>query len=430
MTRTFGNFEPGSLGCLACGGLGEILPPLSTSVPGLANSFAQLRAGAMSGGNFEHFDDLQSLGWVPNTQQGYATYLQYNSLGLNDKAYDALPEFLGWMVAADGAYAIVNKMHQGNNLSPVWDVPSWTAKATATIQQQASTHRWTTAQHDTAMNSFADHFPRLLQKWGYKGTIGPVSVPQLVKNPYFESLGQTVWVDKATITYDGPDPDPTIVGGRMFSAGGKTWHWGGTVAKPSTDYLDVVVDGNDQVFDQLRGGITRYKTKAWFILTKQSGLPDKMSAVTRWVDTYLNFSDVGPRGTLLFYGDLSGPMKAAVDAQTTGNTPPPSSWGWSNPPLGPAITDLTAAPPTTAPVPSSQGSQPTIAPGVPPVESVTGALVPAVTTSGVPPEGSGAGGAPPNPADALPAIASWGGALIALGVIAVLVGSSSRRRRR
>lgn len=428
---TFGNFEPGSasgVGCLDCG-LGELLPVLAT--PGFqqtqVDQYDALASGRASGGNFERFKDGAELGWFTNDKAGYANYLAYNTLGLADARFQGLPSFVGWVIAGNFAYAVVAKMHVGNALSPIYDVPTAQKNGIASVLGVATNQKWGTLEREAALQAFADNFPRLLTKWGYKGGTVSVQTPVMIKNPYFESLGQTVWVDKNTVTYDGPDDRPDIVGGRMFSAGGVTWRWGGTmVVVPAERYLEIIVDGNNPAnpphYDERQW--TMYPTLAWFVLSRGGrdatgkAFPETRTPLTKWTGEYLNYSDTGPKGSLMFFEQLSAAEQAAVKALGGSSTPPSKlEWGWgknTNLPTGmppevipitdprnpnykpptttvpqvlpPAVKPWTdvAVPPPTAPSPN--GSQPIIPPGVPPVTTSSGALVPSVVGPGLSPD--------------------------------------------
>lgn len=417
---SFGNFEPGSgIGCADCGLGAVLLPVLASSGGPNAVGVAQydaLAGGGTVGGNFERFKDGAEQGWFTDDKAGYANYLEYNSRGFIDPLFQSVPPaFIGWKLAGDLAYAVVNKMHVGNALSPLYDPTTASAQGLKSILGIATNLKWTTTQRSEAESAFAADLPRLLQKWGYKGGTVTVHVPMMVENPYFKSLGKTVWVDKATITYDGPDPDPNVIGGRMFSAGGVTWKWGGqTVAVPPTKYLMIYAARMEQPQYDERGW-TMYPVYAWRALErggKAAGsnavLPDKWGPWVKWTGEYLNYADTGPKGSLLWLEDMSAADQAMVRALPGPSTPPSKAeWGWGkntnmptgapqNPiiPLGdprnpnpvtPTVkpwTDVTAPPPP----PPSTGSQPIIGPGIPPVETMTGTLVPSVVGPGMTPD--------------------------------------------
>lgn len=218
------------LGDMAAG-LGELLPVIAT--PGFqqvqVDQYDALASGRASGGNFERYQDGAELGYFSRDKAGYANYLAYNSLGLSDPRFKGLPTYVGWTIAGNMAYAVVNRMHVGNNLSPLYDVDAAKKNGIAGVLAAAQNLQWNDADRQAALNSFADNLTRLLGKWHYSGGTVTVATPVMVRNPYFDAIGRgPVWVDKATITYDGPDPDPNVIGGRMFSAGGATWRWGGT----------------------------------------------------------------------------------------------------------------------------------------------------------------------------------------------------------
>lgn len=152
----------------------------STADPTLLAQYNALVAGTAKGGNFQQFKDLAEQGGVPDSLDGYAQYLTYNggNSAAANTAVKMRTDFQGWNQAAIYAYAIVNKQHQSNNLSPLWDPPSAIAKAISNLRARALTNGWQPAQTQAAIDSFAEHFPRILRKWGYTGSIPAVVVPQ------------------------------------------------------------------------------------------------------------------------------------------------------------------------------------------------------------------------------------------------------------
>lgn len=452
-------------------GLGEVLPSIAVTGPN-ATGMAQydaLASGATQGGNFQHFKDGAEQGFFTNDAAGYGQYLAYNSLGTTSPGFKDLPiEYQAWRVATVFAYAVVAKMHVGNNLSPIYDVATGNRMGQQSILGMATNFGWDSAQRQKALDLFASNYTRLLEKWGYKTpTGGPVTIapaPVMIENPYFKSLGKIVYVDKATVTYDGPDPDPNVIGGKMFTAGGVTWKWGGTrKVVPPTRYLDIIVDGFDVKYDAR--GLTMFGTRAWFVLSRggsdETGkaYPETRTPLTKWTGEYLNYSDTGPKGSLLFLRDLSPAEQAAVAAlQGPSTEPSKAEWGWG------INTNVSTAPPQNAPIPITDPRNPNYKPPAvtPPASSnpvgtvnpwsdltapapsgpnpfpvgPSGNLVP--TTSQPPiqigPSSGGSssgGGSSPGPAAALPAITT--GAKVALVVAGLFglaaVAKRSRRRR-
>lgn len=201
-------------------GLGALLPTITgqaLNAP-LLQQYDALAAGTTAGGNFQHFQDAASLGWFTNDSAGYANYLAYNNLGLGDAAFRQHPDLVGWWLASTGAYAVVNRMHQGNAESPVWTPEAWVPTALQSIQGVATNVGWTPEQRAEADASFSSHFPRLLAKWRYTGA--PVAV---VIEPTIRNQVTGVDVPKSQVLFYGELPDGQI---ELRTTQG-TWRWAG-----------------------------------------------------------------------------------------------------------------------------------------------------------------------------------------------------------
>lgn len=401
--------------------LGEILPDIGVANVSPADLATFQQLGKTTGGYLPQFQDLAELGWVSNDVNGFARALAYNKSGLGVVAKN-LPEYAGWAIAAQYAYAVANRMHQGNNLSPLWDANSAQAAGQKAIMSTASNAKWTPAQLTVAQDSFASHYPRLLAKWGAPAaSSAPVA---MILHPYFLAKGQQVYIPANTVKYNGPNRDPSIQGGFEFEdTAGNIWHWGGTAAPlPTTDYLQVIVDGNDVKYDaQVR---TLYGTRGWWVFTKDSkGTITNQLPVKKWTGAYVGYGNLGPNVNLVFAADLQPTQAQQLAAAQGGfSSPPPSPpWQISN--------TLLPAPPAGTPPSSSSG--PTTQP-LPPIAVDTGIS----TSSGVGPVGAGVDFAsssldntaapssppssPPNPAAALPALGGGLALIAGLGLLMLL----------
>jgi len=156
----------------ACNSLGYLAPlPLipDTADPRLVTQYSALEPGTTLGGNFEQFKDLAEQGGVTNDAAGYAQYLSYATQP--SSAFQDRPDFVGWSYAATFAYAVVNRMHIGNYLSPLYDPTTAREVFSQSLRAMPAG-----AYRDAVEASFNEHFPRLLTKWGYTGSAGaPVS---------------------------------------------------------------------------------------------------------------------------------------------------------------------------------------------------------------------------------------------------------------
>lgn len=460
---------------LGCCGLAGFLPPLQgdSATAMQVAQYDALKAGTAVGGNYERFLDAVAQGWFTNDKAGYANYMAWNSRGLSSPEYKNQPEFAGWQLAANGAYAVANKMHQSNYSSPLYDPQFASDIGYKSIRGMATNQGWTDAQKQAAEASFAEALPRLLTAFGYTGSTTTAAPKQQIKNPFFASLGQTVWVDASTVTYDGPDHDPATAsrGGREFSAGGTTWRWGASApakaqpikmaelvlskAKSPGDGIHFAVVGW-RLQDIDPSSRVALKSYGW---TRWDGLSNRLSSETTKQAFLEDITDEVQRGNTLGDGRYAAywdwanlqamlgrsgpgsppPTNVGIDVlaapnsnSLTPNTLPPGQQQTGRPNVPPPVPSGTTPPWSDVAVPPpSQGSQPTIPPGVPPVETITGTLMPSIVAPGMPPmlDDAGADGSEPAQASVGPSLGGKG-ALMLAGLGLLLIGWPKGRFRR
>lgn len=213
-------------------GLGESLPSgpawSDTNPRTVAANWDAFKNQSMLGAEFDGFQEVVRLGWVPDSPDGYARFMAYFTAAIGQYAA-SLPEFTGWRFAW-----IFRRSADAANL------------VSGTIRSMLSNGNMSVAQADAVTASFNYFFPRYAAAGVQAAPIAPPG--EMIRNPV-----NGVLYPKEQVAYFGPTGAANTGGNPMDQfarpgeiefrlVNGQTWHMKDPnyVAPPPTPFTPTV----------------------------------------------------------------------------------------------------------------------------------------------------------------------------------------------
>lgn len=440
--------QRGSLTGYVGSGLGYLPTiPVAGITATTAAQYDALRSGQAFGGNFEEFLDAVAQGFFPDSAEGYAQMLAYNSGGTASVWQQAGPSYMAWRLGSLFAAAVKNKQHTGNSTSPLYDPQTGQNMVVQSVAGLAQNNGLSLDQWKALQDEAVGHYRRLLQQW-----VPGVSLPSLPPDPtprvssatpVAAAPVQTRTVLQIVVTKDpamGAPGDgihfPTLAWRTIKQAlpslawlpdTASSWTpWKSSmVNKLSSETVSIVFweDVKTEVADPRVAAFWNWPALQTAVASSGPGSPPPTTLVTDDViaaPTSTGFTPVRTSTPTL-------PAPSVPKPVPSGTVPPPDS---TTPTVKP-YTDVTVPPPGPTILPPGDVDSPLVSP--PMSSSTPTSTVPYSTGGGTGPgfDLVPGGGAPPaveipNPADALPALGGVGALFVGVGLLFLL----GRRKRR